>query len=68
MISKKCDQEKTAATSSLVSIIQATFEQMQQTEMKLLELQLKSASQQEENDLLKYLVSIKSLKEKKTDC
>ncbi|CAF4191084.1 unnamed protein product, partial [Rotaria magnacalcarata] len=39
-----------------VSMIQTAFEQMQQTEMKLLELKLHSVSQQEENDLLKYLM------------
>ncbi|CAF4606376.1 unnamed protein product, partial [Rotaria sp. Silwood2] len=56
-INEKLDQKKTTpATSSSVSMLQLAFENMQQTEMKLLELKLKSVSQQEENDLLKYLM------------
>lgn len=56
LINTKFDQQKTIPLKSSVSMIQIAFEQMQQTEMKLLELKLKSVSQQEENDLLKYLV------------
>ncbi|CAF1212462.1 unnamed protein product, partial [Rotaria sordida] len=59
-INQKLDQQKTISTtttsSSFISILQTAFENMQQTEMKLLELRLKSVSQQEENDLLKYLM------------
>ncbi len=55
-VNEKLDEQK--ATASSVSIIQTAFDQIRQTEMKLQEFKLKSASQQEENDLLKYLVSI----------
>ncbi|CAF4107568.1 unnamed protein product, partial [Rotaria magnacalcarata] len=56
LINTKLDQEKVTSRLSSVSMIQTAFEQMQQTEMKLLELKLHSVSQQEENDLLKYLM------------
>jgi hypothetical protein len=61
-VNEKFDQEKAAATAttSSVSIIQTAFEQMRETEAKLQELKLKSSSQQEENDLLKYLVNKKT--------
>ncbi|CAF1409431.1 unnamed protein product [Rotaria sp. Silwood1] len=56
-INQKLDQQKTTTTTTLssLSIHQLVFETMQQTEMKLLEFKLKFISQQEENDLLKYL-------------
>ncbi|CAF0896770.1 unnamed protein product [Rotaria sp. Silwood1] len=59
-INQKLDQQKTTTTTTLssLSIHQLVFETMQQTEMKLLEFKLKFISQQEENDLLKYLVCI----------
>jgi hypothetical protein len=56
-INEKLDQEKATAESS-VSIIKTSFEQIRQTEMILQELKLKLVSQQEENDLLKYLVRL----------
>ncbi|CAF4624268.1 unnamed protein product [Rotaria socialis] len=56
LINTKLDREKTTSRISSVSMLQTAFEQMQQTEMKLLELKLRSVSQQEENDLLKYLM------------
>ncbi|CAF1551600.1 unnamed protein product [Rotaria sp. Silwood1] len=55
-INQKLDQQKTTTTLSSLSIHQLVFETMQQTEMKLLEFKLKFISQQEENDLLKYLM------------
>ncbi|CAF4956859.1 unnamed protein product, partial [Rotaria sp. Silwood1] len=57
-INQKLDQQKTTTTTTLssLSIHQLVFETMQQTEMKLLEFKLKFISQQEENDLLKYLM------------
>lgn len=55
-INEKFAQEKTTASS--VSLLQKAFEQIRETEMKLQQLKLKSTSQQEENDLLKYLVRI----------
>jgi DNA repair ATPase RecN len=55
-VNDKFDQQK--STTSSVSTIQTAFEQIRQTERKLQELKLKSTSQQEENDLLKYLVNI----------
>jgi len=51
-VNDKFDEQKS------VSTIQTAFEQIRQTEIKLQELKLKSTSQQEENDLLKYLVNI----------
>ncbi len=65
-ISEKFDQQKaTAAAPSSIALVQTAFDQMRQTEMRLQELRLKSAAQQEENELLKYLVRIRS--EKRTD-
>jgi len=55
-VNDKFDQQK--STTSSVSTIQTACEQIRQTERKLQELKLKSTSQQEENDLLKYLVNI----------
>ncbi|CAF1379500.1 unnamed protein product [Rotaria sp. Silwood1] len=57
-INQKLDQQKTTTTTTLssLSIHQLVFETMQQTEMKLLEFKFKFISQQEENDLLKYLM------------
>jgi hypothetical protein len=49
-VNENLDQQKS------VPIVQTAFEQMRQTEMELQELRLKSKSQQEENDFLKYLV------------
>lgn len=57
LINEKFTDDKT--TASNVSIIQTAFEQIRQMEIKLQELKSKSTSQQEENDLLKYLVRIK---------
>jgi Na+-translocating ferredoxin:NAD+ oxidoreductase RnfC subunit len=51
-VNDKFDEQKS------VSTIQTAFEQIRQTEIKLQELKFKSTSQQEENDLLKYLVNI----------
>ena len=42
----------------LAPIIETAFEQMRETEMKLQMLQLKAATLQDENDLLKYLVRV----------
>ena len=53
-VNEKINQQKFTTSASLIQI---AFEQMQQTEMKLLEFKLKLVSQQVENDLLKYLVS-----------
>jgi len=58
VVNDKLGQQKTEADTSSTSVIQTAFEQIRQTETKLQELKLKSASQQEENDLLKYLVRI----------
>ncbi|CAF1066703.1 unnamed protein product [Rotaria sp. Silwood1] len=57
-LNQKLDQQKTTTTTTLssLSIHQLVFENMQQTEMKLLEFKLKFISQQEQNDLLKYLM------------
>ena len=54
LINDKFDQQKTPAASE--SLIQTAFEQIRRTEMSLQELKSKSASQQQENDFLKYLV------------
>ncbi|CAF3366132.1 unnamed protein product [Rotaria sp. Silwood1] len=52
LLNEKLDQHTGSATSS---IIQVAIQQMRQSDIKIQELQLKFASQQEENDLLKYL-------------
>lgn len=63
LINDKFEQQKTTATSD--SLIQTAFEQIRRTEMSLQELKSKSASQQQENDFLKYLVGIISLRNKR---
>ncbi|UJR21839.1 hypothetical protein I4U23_024913 [Adineta vaga] len=55
-VNEKLDQQKVDVTTSSTSIIQTAFEQLHHTENILQELKLKSAAQQEENDLLKYLL------------
>ena len=54
LLNDKLDQQSNSPTSS---IIQEAIEQMRQSDAKLQELQFKSSSQQDENDLLRYLVS-----------
>lgn len=55
LLNEKLDGQHDSSPSA--SIIQTAVEQMRQSDAKLQELQLKSSSQQEENDLLRYLVS-----------
>lgn len=55
LLNQKLDTQHDPNSSS--SIIQSAIEQMRQSDAKLQELQLKTSSQQEENDLLRYLVS-----------
>jgi hypothetical protein len=55
LVNEKFNEQTPTATS--VSIIQGAFEQIRRMEMNLQELKYRSASQQEENDFLKYLVS-----------
>jgi hypothetical protein len=57
-VNEKLDQQKADVATSSASAIQTAFEQLRQTENSLQELKLKYAAQQEENDLLKYLVSL----------
>ncbi|CAF3875486.1 unnamed protein product, partial [Adineta steineri] len=56
LVNDKLDQQHTDVDPSSTSMIKTTFEQLRQTEQDLQELKLKSASQQEENDCLKYLL------------
>ena len=55
LLNEKLDQEPGTSTSS---VIQTAIDQMRHSDAKLQELQLKSTFQQEENDLLRYLVRI----------
>jgi hypothetical protein len=55
LLNEKLDQQTGSA------VIQTAIEQMRQSDAKLQELQYKSSSQQDENDLLRYLVSRKFL-------
>ena len=55
-VNDKLDQQKENLSSA--SILKTALERIHQTEIKLQELQYKSSSQREENDLLKYLVKI----------
>ena len=57
-VNEKLEGNRSAVTTSSVSILQTAFEQIRETETKLQEFKLKSTLQQEENDLLKYLVNI----------
>ena len=61
-VNEKLERQKVTTTSSspatATTIIQTSVEQIQQSEMKLLELKLQLSSQRTENDLLKYLVYI----------
>ncbi len=57
LLNEKLEQHGNISTSS---IIQEAIDQMRQSDAKLQELQFKSSSQQDENDLLRYLVSIRS--------
>jgi hypothetical protein len=59
LLNEKLDQQGNSTTSS---IIQEAIEQMRQSDAKLQELQFKSSSQQDENDLLRYLVSHRMLR------
>ncbi len=59
LLNEKLDQQENSTTSS---IIQEAIEQMRQSDAKLQELQFKSSSQQDENDLLRYLVSHRTLR------
>ena len=54
LLNEKLDKQSAANASS--TVIQVAIEQMRQSDAKLQELQLKTSSQQEENDLLRYLV------------
>jgi hypothetical protein len=54
-INEKFNEQTHSATS--VSVLQSAFEQIRRMEMNLQELKYRSASQQEENDFLKYVVS-----------
>lgn len=54
LLNEKLENQTNSTTSS---VIQSAIEQMRQSDIKLQELQLKSSSQQDENDLLRYLVS-----------
>lgn len=53
LLNDKLDQGNTSTSS----VLQQAIEQMRQSDAKLQELQLRSTAQQEENDLLRYLVS-----------
>jgi hypothetical protein len=65
LLNEKLDQQADSSTSS---VIQMAVDQMRQSDAQLQELQLKAFSQQEENDILRYLVSIHLFrtKEKRT--
>ena len=56
LLNDKLDQGNTSTSS----VIQQAIEQMRQSDARLQELQWKSSTQQEENDLLRYLVSKQS--------
>lgn len=53
LLNDKLDQGNTSSSS----VLQQAIEQMRQSDAKLQEVQLRSVAQQEENDLLRYLVS-----------
>jgi hypothetical protein len=55
LLNEKLDQQTSSSTSS---VIQVAIDQIRQSDARLQELQYKSSSQQDENDLLRYLVSI----------
>ena len=54
LINEKLELQTESSTSS---IVQTAVDQMRQSDAKLRELQLKTSSQQDENDVLRYLVS-----------
>lgn len=56
LLNDKLDHGNTSTSS----VLQQAIEQMRQSDAKLQELQWKSSTQQEENDLLRYLVSKQS--------
>lgn len=56
LLNDKLDQGNTSTSS----VIQQAIQQMRQSDARLQELQWKSSTQQEENDLLRYLVSKQS--------
>jgi hypothetical protein len=56
LLNEKLDHE--GGTSSSPTVIQVAIEQMRHSDAKLQELQFKASSQQEENDLLRYIVRI----------
>jgi hypothetical protein len=58
LLNEKLDNQTGSSTSS---VIQVAIEQMRESDAKLQELQLKSSSQRDENDVLRYLVSIQIL-------
>ena len=61
LLNEKLDNQSNPSTSS---VIQMAVDQMRQSDARLQELQLKSSTQQDENDILRYLVSIDLLFEK----
>ena len=56
-VNEKLDQQQTEVEQSSTSPVQKAFEQLQDAQNHLQEWKLKSEAQQEENDLLKYLVN-----------
>jgi predicted MPP superfamily phosphohydrolase len=58
LLNEKLDQQQHNNPSS--SMMQMAIEQMRRADSKLQELQMKNNSQQEENDLLRYIVSEKT--------
>ena len=55
LLNEKLEKQTESSTSS---VIQTAIEQMRNSDAKLQELQRKTLSQQEENDLLRFIVSI----------
>jgi hypothetical protein len=55
LLNEKLDNQSNPSSSS---VIQMAIDQMRQSDARLQELQLKSSTQQDENDILRYLVSI----------
>jgi len=55
LLNEKLDQQSGISPSL---VIQTAIDQMRHSDAKLQELQLKSSTQQEENDLLRYIVRI----------
>lgn len=59
LLNEKLDQHGEIASPS---VIQTAIEQMRRSDAKLQELQLRTTYQQEENDLLRYIVSFHSIR------